>query len=292
MKLKQFTDLSRRVLVSAGIIILVGLLIGFAGNPFVRVLIVAAVAAMAGVGVWEYTRLAATKGLKPAAPLMIVIAILVVISFFIAHMWIHTPELPVFVFAVGVGLFFLNRFRRSEEALIHVAVELFGVAYVAVPLSYMLAILYPVAPPSEMLDGRWWLVYLLVVTKITDIGAYFVGRLWGKRRLAPVLSPKKTIEGALGGFVCAILGSLAMVYIGQEFAGKNFPLHPSDAIWLGIVIGIFGQIGDLAESLLKRDAAMKDSNTLPGLGGILDMLDSLIFTAPIVYFYLRWYSTA
>jgi phosphatidate cytidylyltransferase len=143
-----------------------------------------------------------------------------------------------------------------------------------------------------MLDGRWWLVYLLVVTKITDIGAYFIGRLWGKRRLAPVLSPKKTIEGAFGGFICAILGSLAMVYIGQEFAGKSFPLHPSDALWLGIVIGIFGQIGDLAESLLKRDAAAKDSNTLPGLGGILDMLDSLIFTAPIVYFYLRWYSTA
>ena len=83
-----------------------------------------------------------------------------------------------------------------------------------------------------------------------------------------------------------------MVYIGREFAGKSFPLHPIDALFLGIVIGIFGQIGDLAESLLKRDAVVKDSNTLPGLGGVLDMLDSLIFTAPIVYFYLRWYSTA
>lgn len=211
------------------------------------------------------------------------------IAFFIAHKWFHTQELPVFVFAVGVGLFFLNRFRRSDGALIHVAVEFFGVAYIAIPLSYMLAILYPIATPVVE-DGRWWIFYLILVTKITDIGAYFVGRIWGKHRLAPLLSPKKTVEGAIGGLVCTIALSLSMVYLGRTYAGDAFPLAWVDALWLGLLIGVFGQLGDLAESLLKRDAMVKDSNTIPGLGGVLDTLDSLIFTAPIVYFYLKGYS--
>lgn len=265
------------------------LLIAFSANPIVSGLVVAATAAMAGVGVWEYARLASTKGVKPAVLLMVIVAACEVVAFFIGHKWIHSQELPVFVFAIGVGLFFLNRFRKAEEALVNVAVDFFGVAYVAVPLSYMLAILYPINPFPTM-DGRWWLFYLIVVTKITDVGAYFVGRMWGKTALAPTLSPKKTVEGAAGGLACAVLFSLGIVFLGRMYAGTAFPLEYPDALWLGILIGVFGQIGDLAESLLKRDADVKDSNRIPGLGGVLDMIDSLIFTAPIVYFYLRWYS--
>ncbi|NGX39669.1 MAG: Phosphatidate cytidylyltransferase [Chlamydiae bacterium] len=289
--LDKFSDLNKRMSVAIGLLAVLALLIIFAANPFVSVLVVLGVSAMAGVGVWEYAKLATSKNLRPSYPLMITVAVCEVLAFFIAHKWLHSQELPVFIFAVGLGLFFLNRFRRSEEALVHVAVEFFGVAYVAVPLSYMLAILYPIAP-STVDDGRWWLFYLIVVTKITDVAAYFIGRIWGKHRLAPVLSPKKTIEGALGGLLCTILVSLGMVFLGRTFAGAAFPLKFLDALWLGVLIGIFGQIGDLAESLLKRDAMVKDSNRIPGLGGVLDMIDSLIFTAPIVYFYLQWYGSA
>jgi phosphatidate cytidylyltransferase len=272
-----------------GIVLVSVLLIVFSANPVVSVIVVGSVVAMAAVGVWEYARLARTKGVKPAVALMGIVAACVVLAFFIAHKWIHSQELPVFVFAIGVGLFFLNRFRRSEEALLNVAVDFFGVAYVAVPLSYMLAILYPIGP-NPVIDGRWWLFYLIAVTKITDVGAYFIGRLWGKAALAPVLSPKKTVEGAVGGLLCTIGASLVMAYVGKVFASGGFSLSYIDALWLGLLIGVFGQLGDLAESLLKRDAEVKDSNKIPGLGGILDMIDSLIFTAPIVYFYLRWVS--
>ncbi len=288
MKSDQFSDLNKRTAMTVGILVVLILLIIYAANPIVSLCIVALVSAFAALGVWEYARLANSKGVQPALYLMITVAVCEVIAFFIAHKWIHSCELPVFVAAIGVCLFFLNRFRRSEEALINVAVEFFGVAYIAIPLSYMLAILYPIAP-SSVEDGRWWLCYLIFVTKITDIGAYFVGRIWGKHRLAPVLSPNKTVEGAIGGLVCTILLSLLMVYLGRVFAGHAFPLKYLDALFLGILIGVFGQIGDLAESLLKRDAAVKDSSRMPGLGGVLDMIDSLIFTAPIVYFYLRWY---
>jgi len=166
-------------------------------------------------------------------------------------------------------------------------VEFFGVCYVAVPLSFMLGILFPVPHHGAMQEGRWWLVYLILVTKVTDVGAYFVGRLWGKRKMTPVLSPLKTVEGAAAGFLCAILLSLGMAYIGNRFSQGSFDLKISESVWLGMLLGIFSQIGDLAESLLKRDALVKDSNTLPGLGGVLDMVDSLLLTAPIVYFFIR-----
>lgn len=289
MKLNKFADLSKRMSFAITILVVMALLITFAGNPVVSVILVAAVAVMAGIGVWEYAQLATKKNLKPTATLMVIVAMCVVVAFFIAHKWIHSQELPVFVFAIGLGLFFLNRFRKSEEALINVAIEFFGVTYVAVPLSYMLAILYPIAP-STVEDGRWWLFYLVLVTKITDVGAYFIGRIWGKQPLAPHLSPKKTVEGAAAGLLCAVALSIGMVYLGKAFAGSAFPLQFADSIWLGVLIGVFGQVGDLAESLLKRDAQVKDSNRIPGLGGVLDMIDSLIFTAPIVYFYLKWYS--
>jgi phosphatidate cytidylyltransferase len=287
---KKFTDLSKRISVSIVLVALVVTLITFAMHPLVGFLIALIVAALAAIGVWEYGQLARSKDLSPAAALMVTVAVAEVFAFYVAHKWFDIPQLPVLVLALGLGLFFLNRFSRMEDALVHVAVELFGVVYVAIPLSYMLAILYPFSM-REGQDGRWWLLYLLVVTKITDTGAYFFGRLCGRHRLAPVLSPKKTIEGAIAGFLCAVLFSLAMVFIGKEFAGSGFPLKLWDALWMGILIGIFGQIGDLAESLLKRDAVVKDSNTLPGLGGVLDMLDSLIFTAPILYFYLTWHPT-
>jgi phosphatidate cytidylyltransferase len=182
--------------------------------------------------------------------------------------------------------FFINHFKEPHNSLVSIAVEFFGITYIAVPLCLMLGVLYPVAHAGAPQEGRWWLVYLILVTKITDMGAYFVGRLWGKHMLSQ-LSPKKTIEGALSGFVCAILASVSMHYLGLKFAPQDFHLSFAEAIWLGALLGIVGQIGDLAESLLKRDALVKDSNHLPGLGGVLDMVDSLLITTPIVFFFIN-----
>ena len=279
----RFADLSKRFSISIGILFVLILIIVFAANPIVSVLLVAAVCAMAGVGVWAYAKMAMSKGVMPAIPLMVVVAVAEVLAFFIAHKWIHSPELPVLVFAAGVGLFFLNRFRKAEEALVNVAVEFFGVAYVAVPLSYMLAILYPIAP-STVADGRWWLFYLILVTKITDIGAYFGGNLLGKSKLAPEISPKKTVTGAICGFVSAVIFSFTFYLLSQVI--EPFHLTLVQSLWLGALLGILGQIGDLAESLLKRDANVKDSSHLPWFGGVLDLLDSLFFTIPIIYFFL------
>lgn len=287
MKSKNMADLNRRLVVSSILGAIVASLIAFSTSSFVSLLLMLCVATLAGIGVWEYGQLAVNKGIRPATRWMVVIAVAQVAALYASLVFVDFPQLPILVLAVAMVIFFLLHFRDTSGALLTIAVEFFGIAYVAAPLSLMLGVLYPVAYNGIPQEGRWWLVYLIFVTKITDVGAYFVGRLWGKKKLSPHLSPKKTIEGAVAGFVAAVLASMLMSYCGQRFFNGGFGLSFSESIWLGMLMGVFGQIGDLAESLLKRDAVVKDSNTLPGLGGVLDMVDSLLFTTPILYFFIR-----
>ena len=134
-------------------------------------------------------------------------------------------------------------------------------------------------------DGRLWIAYLISVTKMTDIGGYFFGNLWGKEKLAPCLSPQKTWIGAIFGFISAIIASL--VFFAVSVFVPSFDLTLKASIFLGMLVGIASQLGDLAESLLKRDAKAKDSNSIPGIGGVLDLIDSLLFTTPVVYLFLK-----
>jgi phosphatidate cytidylyltransferase len=286
MALKKMADLNRRLLVSSISVALVAFLILYSQHALIRVLLLLFVVAIAFVGVWEYGRLAIAKGIKPALHLMLCCSPVIVIAFYISLYLAAVPQLPIFVLVLSLIVFFIYHFRVPQNSIINTAVEFFGVTYVSVPLSLMLGVLYPVAHQGIIQEGRCWLIYLIVVTKITDVGAYFVGRLWGKHMLTH-LSPKKTIEGALSGFVCAILSSVLIHFLGVKFVGEAFHLSLIESIWLGALIGSFGQIGDLAESLLKRDAQVKDSNHLPGLGGVLDMVDSLLITTPVVYFFIN-----
>ena len=124
--------------------------------------------------------------------------------------------------------------------------------------------------------------YLVAVTKAGDMGAYLCGSLIGKHPLMPHVSPKKSVEGVFGGLLASLAVSLA--------AGPYLPVPLSfiHLLILGLLIGIVGQIGDLAESLMKRFCSAKDSGAIfPGMGGILDVVDSILFTAPIFYFHLK-----
>jgi phosphatidate cytidylyltransferase len=287
MKLKQMADLNRRLVVSSILGIIVAFLIAFSTSSFVSLLLMFSVAAIAGIGIWEYAQLALNKGIQPATRWMVAAAIAEVAALYASLVFVDFPQLPILVLVIAMVVFFLLHFRDATGALFTIAVEFFGVAYVAAPLSLMLGVLYPTAHQGMPQEGRWWLVYLIFVTKITDVGAYFVGRLWGKTKLSPTLSPKKTVEGAIAGFFSAVVASMLIHFAGKQFFDGNFDLSFTESIWLGMLIAVFSQIGDLAESLLKRDAAVKDSNRLPGLGGVLDMVDSLLFTTPIVYFFIR-----
>ncbi|MGH2586680.1 MAG: phosphatidate cytidylyltransferase [Dehalococcoidia bacterium] len=138
----------------------------------------------------------------------------------------------------------------------------------------------------ELPDGRDWVLLAFFTTFATDTGAYAVGRLLGRHKLAPALSPGKTIEGAIGGLVAGALAAWALSVV----LGLDQPLVAMLA--LGAAAAVAGQAGDLAESLIKRSAGVKDMGTLlPGHGGILDRLDSLLFVLPLVYYAARWWLT-
>lgn len=132
--------------------------------------------------------------------------------------------------------------------------------------------------------GRELILLVLFCTFATDTSAFLVGRSWGKRRLAPDISPGKTWEGAMAGLIGALASCAVLVYI------FRLPIPFGHIVALGALIGIISQIGDLSESVLKRSAGVKDSGSLiPGHGGILDRLDSLVFTVPLIYYYSGWF---
>ncbi len=135
-------------------------------------------------------------------------------------------------------------------------------------------------------EGHWWLLYFIVVSKMSDTGAYCVDSLIGKHKMIPRVSPGKTWEGFAGGIAFSILSSWAFFsFANSHFAGMTFVW----AIALGAVLGVGSVLGDLIESLMKREADVKDSGSFfPGIGGILDLLDSLLFNAPIMYLVLKY----
>ena len=184
------------------------------------------------------------------------------------------------VFALGV---FLRQFpqKNNPQAIETMAVTLFGLIYVAWLCNFITRINF--ATPS----GRFWVLYLVVVTKFTDIGAYVIGSTLGRHKMIPRISPKKTWEGTVGGVVWAVLSSLICFYaLNDQLAGDG--MLRSHALVLGLLLGAAAVIGDLAESLIKREGGVKDSSHwLPGQGGALDLIDSLLFTAPVLYVYMR-----
>ena len=238
-------------------------------------------AALAGIAIWEYEQFAKAKGGRMILPGLIILTVTEVLSFFISAEYHWLASLPIIIFFIAFLVLFALHFGEKDGAVVDLAVSSFGLLYIAVPMGMILGILY-----MNGVDGRWWITYLLVVTKITDIGAYFAGSLWGRRKLAPNISPKKTIEGAVFGLACAVLASF-IFHLCSDYA-SYFHLGIYEWLFLGLILGAVGQFGDLSESLLKRDANKKDSNALPGLGGVLDSLDSILFNAPIIYIYLQF----
>jgi phosphatidate cytidylyltransferase len=139
--------------------------------------------------------------------------------------------------------------------------------------------------PLGLEPGAAWLYMILAITFLQDTAAYFVGRSWGRRKMAPALSPKKTWEGAIGGLVAAIAGSLICIPL------LGLPIGLGAGVVLGIVGGAVGPLGDLAESLIKRQVGLKDAgNLIPGHGGILDRADSLLFIAPTLFYLIELFT--
>jgi phosphatidate cytidylyltransferase len=188
--------------------------------------------------------------------------------------------LSLLAIAAGVLIAFVGemlRFKLPGGHLINLSGAVFAIVYVGLLGSFLVMLRIAYGVPA--------VVSMIVVAKLCDVGAYTVGRLIGRHKMAPSLSPGKTIEGAVGGIAFAIFGAWLSVAV-------LFPLatgEPSQTTWVGVVIyglavGLAGMLGDLAESLIKRDVMRKDSGTnVPGFGGFLDIYDSLLLAAPVAF---------
>src|SRR5216110_154093 len=175
---------------------------------------------------------------------------------------------------------------RHDEPLQTMAYTLFGLLYVLWLFNFTTKILYLTPRSSSgMISGQFYCLYLIAVTKFSDMGAYLTGSVIGRHPLIPHISPKKTWEGFFGAMGFSLLASLALFKL---MPGHLAALNWTHATILGLLLGFAAVIGDLAESIIKRSTGVKDSGRLlPGIGGALDLVDSLLFTAPLLFFYLR-----
>lgn len=170
--------------------------------------------------------------------------------------------------------------RSNTAGILAISTTLFGLMYVPWLLNFIQKINF-----FPGIDGHYYVLYFVLVTKFSDMGAYAIGSLIGRHKMIPRISPGKTWEGFGGAILGSTLASVGFTYFFQsKLAGMTY----THAVVLGILLSLCAVVGDLIESLFKREAGLKDSGRLfPGIGGILDLLDSLLFNAPIMYMYLR-----
>ncbi|ADV68278.1 phosphatidate cytidylyltransferase [Deinococcus maricopensis] len=195
----------------------------------------------------------------------------------------HSGTLREAVLAFGVGYFLvLEVIRPGERPLERIVYTLFGLLYIPFLLGYFLLLRYN---DGDATLGLLYFALPLLATFATDIGAYFIGYFFGRRKLAPEVSPAKTVEGAIGGLIVSFVVVFTFTRL---FEIRGMSMLP-DALLYSLMVSSAAQLGDLSESLLKRALNAKDSGTsLPGHGGLLDRLDSLLFAVPITYLFLHY----
>jgi phosphatidate cytidylyltransferase len=248
------------------------------GEPWVTLL-----TAAWGLGAtWEfYQIIRRSKGLAPMRTFGLIWVLLFIISPHagsIAFFQKFQPPSLLLTAAVIVPLIILLWRKGKENAFINWAWTIGGILYIGWLLSYFVLL-------RQIDNGRGWLFLALFCTFSSDIFAFLLGRVFGKHKMAPYVSPNKSWEGAAAGVVGGIFISVLMVYF------FNLPLNNWQAAVLGALVSIFGQLGDLVKSLFKRNMRVKDSgHVLPGHGGFLDRIDSLAFAAVLVFYFAAFYT--
>jgi phosphatidate cytidylyltransferase len=225
------------------------------------------------IGLYEFFYMVEKKGVRLFKPFGLFVGTLIPVSIFYKF---PLSEGWQFLFVVlGLFVLFVLELTKKEthQTILSISATVFGIIYISGCFSSIIRI-------RQLPEGAMLLAFLLIVTKTSDMGAFLWGKKFGKTYLLQRVSPKKTLEGSLGGFFTSLV-------IGLIFSLPITSLTLWEKFLLIIILAIVSQLGDLFESLIKRDCQVKDSGKLlPGMGGVLDVIDSIIFTAPTFYLYL------
>lgn len=259
----------KRVLTSITLILIVAWVV-LAAAPAV---FVAVATGLAAVGLWEFLTIVGRKSVGLNRP----VSWSVGMGLFVATLWRPSGaaawDAVALALAVIVALAVQLTRPINRASLIGIALGLTGMIYVAWLFGFIIRLKW-------LPDGTGWVVLLLLTVKAGDIGAYLIGTRWGRHRLLPRVSPNKSVEGSLGGLAFSLAGAVTAWRAGWV---------PSlaETVGVGLVLEVLAQVGDLVESMIKRDYGVKDAGVLfPGLGGALDLIDSLLFTTPVLYAYV------
>ena len=229
----------------------------------------------------EYAEILRNKGFLPFFKVILIVSITMVLLSASGY----DNLIPLALVFGTIGSFLAVLFRGRQPYIANVATTILGFLIAWMPCHVCL--IRNMGPEVSLLgftfkQGLYFLVFIFFVILLTDIGAYYFGVRYGKHKLSPVISPKKSIEGAVAGGLCAIIIGLII--------GKLIGISLYHSFVLALITTVMAQLGDLSESLIKRDAGVKDSgNSLPGHGGFLDRADSYLFSVPVAYFYIKYF---
>ena len=245
--------------------------------PMLDPVFVAFVAVLSAIGLTEFFAMVRAKNISTWPTAATAFGVLMVVA---AD---HSPALLNTALVVGVIVLAWGQVFRGQVDMAALSVTLWGLFYAGwMPAHFVLL--------HNEKSGAGLVTLLIVLIALSDTGAYFIGKSMGRHKLSPKISPNKTWEGAIGGVISAALGMAAAWYVDAHYPMVPLPGWPLWAYVLtSVVLAIAGQIGDLIESMMKRDAGVKDSGKLlPGHGGILDRCDGFLFAGPMLYYLLAW----
>jgi phosphatidate cytidylyltransferase len=272
------SELAKRVLFAIAAIPVVAGAVWLGDAPLTVLLSVAA-----ALAAWEYARLAESSGARPMMGWTVVLAALLPLAAHAARLGYQLPPLSWMAMLIPL-LLTIALWRRGSEGkpIGAVATTLFGAAYTGGMLAFVYTLRYH-RFTVDALGGSILVAMPVVLTWLNDSGAFFFGKAFGKKKLMPSVSPGKTWAGAVGALGVSIVSTWLIVrFVVGPFTGLGMTIV--GVVVFGAAISIAAQVGDLVESMLKREAGVKDSSTLiPGHGGVLDRLDSLLFTVPLAY---------
>ncbi|HBF39626.1 MAG TPA: hypothetical protein DDW50_20210 [Firmicutes bacterium] len=246
-----------------------------------------AIGAFATLGILEYANLLKRLNMRPQTEAMLILSLSLLLLIYLnsnhetfrqIHFALNNEKLLNFFLFIAFIVMLLQELLRGnpDQGLLNASANLFGTVYIGFMFAYILMVRF--IPGG---DGLFYIFYTFLVTWFNDTAAYFTGTIFGKHKLLPRISPQKSIEGSIGGLIGGIIGSFIMA----DIYHKPILL----LVILGILVVVAGQIGDLIESIMKRNAGVKDSGFfLPGHGGLLDRFDSLLLAAPVVYYIITY----